>query len=344
MNKPELDRERAKRAAAPIVSLAIAFLIGGIIVALIGKNPLDAYISIFRGAFEDWGFTLFWATSLIFSALAVAIAFHCGLFNIGANGQLMMGALAATYFSLRFSGVPGAILMPTVVFAALCAGAFWGFIPGILKAKRGTNEVVVTIMMNYVAISVVSYALTYPMKDPGSWIAQSAPLPESLLFPRIGNTLGTDPMVFVAILMAVLSYLFLWRSRMGYELRAVGFNQLASAHSGIRVNRIITLTMCLSGAIAALSYFNYLFAYQYRAVSDVLVGTNVGFDAITAALLANNNPLMVLLSSLLLAILYSGGLTAQFELGVPSSFYLFLEGIIIFSMVIFSVILGGRND
>jgi simple sugar transport system permease protein len=331
-----------RKILAPFVSLLIAFIIGGVVIALIGKNPVEAYVAIFRGAFTDWGFTLFQATSLIFSALAVAIAFHCGLFNIGANGQLMMGALAAAYVSLRFAGLPGVILLPTVVFAAICVGALWGFVPGALKATRGTNEVVVTIMMNYIAISVVSYALTYSMKDPASWIAQSAMLPESLWLPSI--TLGADPMIVVAVIMSVLSYVFLWRTRMGYELRAVGFNQMASSYAGIKVRRAIALTMCISGAIAALSYYNYLFAYQYRAVSDVIVGTNVGFDAITAALLARNNPLLVIVSSLFLAALYSGGLTAQFELGVPSSFYLFLEGVIIFSVVMFSTVLGGKDD
>jgi ABC-type uncharacterized transport system, permease component len=331
---------------SPLISIAIAFAIGAIFIKFIGKSPLEAYASIFKGAFagEGWGFTLFSMTSLIITGLAVALGFHCGLFNIGANGQLMVGGMFAAYIALLFSGVPAFLLLPVVIFSAIAAGGFWGFIPGFLKSKRGTNEVVVTIMMNYIAIGMIGYLLTYPLKASPGWIAQSEIIPESLWLPRYKGMIGADPTIILAIALAVMVYFLLWRTKTGYEIRAVGFNPKASNYGGINVPRTIALAMALSGAIAGLAYFNYIFAYQHRVVSDVLLGANVGFDGITVALLGKNHPLGIILASFLLAVLCSGCLAAQFEIGIPKSFYLFLEGIIIFSFVIFEKVMGGRKE
>ena len=331
---------------SPIISIIVAFGIGGVFIFLLGKNPFQVYASMFSGAFagEGWGFTLFSMTSLIITGLSVALAFHCGLFNIGANGQLMVGGMLAAYIALSFSGLPPFLLFPIIILSALGAGAFWGFIPGILKAKRASSEVVITIMMNYIAICTVSYLLTYPLKASPGYISQSEIISRSLWLPRYNGIIGADPTILLALLLAVAVYILLWRTKTGYNIRAVGFNPKASNYAGINVSKTIILAMTLGGAIAGLAYFNYIFAYQHRIVSDVIVGATAGFDGITVALLGKNHPLGVILASLLLAVLYSGGLAVQFELGIPNSFYLFLEGIMIFSFVIFDKVVGGRSE
>jgi len=332
-----------KRIVSTLFSLAIAFLAGGITIYAMGKNPFAFYASVFRGAFIDWGFTLFNAASLIMAGLAVALGFHCGMFNIGANGQIMIGSIFMTYIAISLADAPAILLFPTAVLASFIGGAIWGFIPGVLKARRGTNEVVVTIMMNYMAIGVVSYLLTYPLKATSSWISQSDLVPEKLWLPRFNNIMGADPVIIGAMVLALLFYILMWKTKTGYEIRATGLNPVASEFSGIDPRKTLTLAFSLSGGIAGLSYFNYIFGYQHRAISDVLVGTNVGFDAITVALLGKNHPVGIVLSSLLLSILYSGGMNAQFEMGVPNSFYLFFEGVLIFCIILFEKILGGKR-
>jgi len=332
---------------SPLLALGVSFLVGALVIAAFGVNPLSAYWAMIQGALagNNWGWMLFAATPLIFTGLTLALAFQCGLFNIGGNGQLIVGAMAIAYIGCSFSGLPGYLLLPLVFGAALAMGGLWGWIPGMLKAKRGAHEVVTTIMMNYIAVAIVSYLCTYPLMAAPGWIAQTEILPQRVWVPRFHTLLAplgihtprsnpADATIFLALGAAILVYYLLWKTKIGYELRAVGSNPGAAEYGGIKITKYIVLAMTLSGAIAGLGYSNYILGYQHRLVSDVVTNTMAGFDGITVALLGKNHPLGVVLASFLLAILSTGGLQMEITVGIPHSFYQFLEGIIIVSIIV----------
>ncbi len=317
---------------SPLIAVVAAFIVGGIIVVLIGDNPFKTFGLLLGNSFgslRDVGYMLFYATPLIFTGLAVAVAFRCGLLNIGAEGQLYVAAFATAWVGIKFGGViinasgenpnypfanlPAILLVPLCMLTAVVAGGIWGAIPGILKAKFGSHEVINTIMLNFIAIALVSYFTQYHYKITGDAILQTAPIGEAAHIPRISQFIPGMPdfvplsvAFLLAILMCVLVYIFLWKTKWGFELRAVGANPSAAEYGGISPKKQIIIAMTISGGLAGMVAIGEVMGNRYLYYHDF--SGEVGFLGIAVALLGRNHPLGVFLAALFFAILLRGGI------------------------------------
>lgn len=317
---------------SPLIAVIAAFIVGGIIVVLIGDNPFQTYnllIGNSFGSLKDVGYMLFYATPLIFTGLAVAVAFRCGLLNIGAEGQLYVAAFATAWVGIKFGGtvvnvfgsdvdyswmsLPAVLLVPLCILTAMIAGGIWGAIPGILKAKFGSHEVINTIMLNFIAIALVSYFTQYHFKKPGDAILQTVPIGEAAHIPRISQFIPGMPefvplsvAFLLAIAACVLVYIFLWKTKWGYELRAVGENASAAEYGGISPRKQIIIAMTISGALAGMVAVGEVLGNRYLYYHDF--SGEVGFLGIAVALLGRNHPLGVFLAAIFFAILQRGGI------------------------------------
>ncbi|HXT20927.1 MAG TPA: ABC transporter permease, partial [Thermoanaerobaculia bacterium] len=229
--------------AFPLAAVAAAFLVGGILVLAVGDHPLLTY-ELLIGSALTWpdgiGYTLFYATPLIFTGLAVAVAFRCGLLNIGAEGQLTIAAFATAWVGIELANLPAALLLPLCFLTAILAGGVWGAVPGVLKARFGAHEVITTIMLNFVAVALASYVTQYHYKPVGDPILETVPIGEGAHIARLGRFVPGFPeripasvAFLVALVVCVLVYLFLWRTRWGYEIRATGASPAAAQYGGI---------------------------------------------------------------------------------------------------------------
>ena len=300
----------------PLIAVVCAFLIGGIVVLLIGDSPLQTYRLLIGSAFswpDGIGYTLFYATPLIFTGLAVAIAFRCGLLNIDVEGQLYIAAFATAWVGITLAGLPGFMLLPLCGLTAVAAGAIWGGIPGWLKARFGAHEVINTIMLNFVAIALVSYFTQYHYKIPGDAILQTAPIGGGAHLARLGRFIPGLPeriplnLAFVlAIIACGLVYVFLWKTTWGYELRATGQNPSAAEYGGVSVRKQVILAMAISGGLAGMVGINEVLGYRYRYYDGF--SDNYGFTGIAVALLGRNHPAGVFAAALLFAVLQRGSL------------------------------------
>src|SRR3982750_4379324 len=249
----------------PLAAVIAAFVVGGVLVALVGDSPIHTY-ELLIGSALTWpdgiGYTLFYATPLIFTGLAVAVAFRCGLLNIGAEGQLIVASFATAWVSIKLGGVivepsihpwanlPAVLLLPIAMLAAILMGAVWGGIPGFLKAKFGSHEVINTIMLNFIAAALVSYLTQYYYKEPGDPILETAPIgtgaPIARLgrfFPGLPERIPLNIAFLLALVACALVYIFLWRTKWGYEIRATGMNPSAAEYGGISTGKQIVLAM-----------------------------------------------------------------------------------------------------
>ena len=341
----------------PFIAILGALFIGSLVILLMGENPIQVYKMMFGlaiGNRDGWGNVLFRATPLIFTGLAVAFAFRCGLFNIGGEGQVYVGAFLAAYVGFTFTSLPAILLIPLTIFAAALGGAFWASIPGILKAKTGVHEVIVTIMMNWIAASLTFYlALLYrasateSMKAAGvqQMIPHTSEIAEAARLPRIATILSYfniqfpshNPLnvsFFIAIIAAVVIYYILWKTSLGYEIRAVGHNPMASEYAGINIAKNIVLAMVISGALAGLVGTNEVMGYKFRWRQELFL--NLGFNGIAVALLGKNHPLGVVLAAILFGILsYGGALVNIFTGGkIPRELIMVIQAIIVILVVV----------
>ena len=301
----------------PLIAIVLSFLIGAVIVLLTGNNPVAAYVALFNGALGDptaIGRTLVNATPLIFTGLAVAVAFRAGLFNIGGEGQLFIGAVTAAWLGVSL-GFLGPVAIPVVLAACVITGFLWGSIPGFLKAYFGAHEVITTIMLNFIAINLAYFLAQNPLRQEG-------PIPgtESIDFaariPAISFALGrANYGFFVALLAAVAVYLLLWRTRRGFEMRAVGLSPAAANYAGMHLGLNTILALAIGGSLAGLGGgVEVLGVYGNM---DVPFVTNLGFNGIGVALLGRNHPVGVVLGALLFGGLYAGAQEMQFATDVP---------------------------
>ena len=309
-------------------SIVLAMLVAAIIMVLTGYNPALAYIALIRGAVVQWDRVLFYATPLIFTGLSVALAFKCGLFNIGPEGQLYMGAMAAAIIGYMVS-------LPIVVHPLACltvaalAGFGYGFVPGLLKAYRGAHEVVTTMMLSYTAILFTQWLVTYPLKEPGEfqWIAQTP-----LLFPTawLPHLFGSDFLhagLIIALFAVVGVHFLINRTVLGYELRAVGLNAEAARTAGINPKWNIALSLGIAGALAGVGGGAEILGYHHR-FRDAW-STGLGWDGITVAVLGHNNPWGVLLGAIFFGALRAGGNSMQVNTGVPQEMVTVIQGLIV---------------
>lgn len=317
----------------PIISVILGLLSGAIIMLVFGYNPIAGFGALWNGAFGDsyfFGETIRQVTPYILSGLAVAFALRSGLLNIGVEGQVFMGWLASVWIGISFD-LPMVIHLPLAILAAAIAGAFWGFIPGILKAKLGVHEVIVTIMMNYIALYVSNSVVRNLLSDGADRtenIAETASLSSTWLaemtfYSRIHYGF------IVAILMAIIMWFILNRTTRGFELRAVGFNQHASNYAGMSVGKNIILAMVISGAFAGLAgAMEGLGTFGFMSIKSGF--TNIGFDGIAVALLGANTAIGVVLAAFLFGILKIGALNMPTASGVPTELVEIIIALIIF--------------
>lgn len=324
----------------PLVQLILAFGLASLLVLSIGQSPWELMKVLVKGAFNlDTGLpsTLYNATSLIFTGLAVALAFHAGLFNIGGEGQAYFAGFGVTLACLAWGAfLPAPIMFVVAIIAAIVFGGFYGFIPGILQAKRGAHVVVTTIMLNYIVFALMNYAMRYWLsKSEGSTDSANF-APDSLLagladeFPFLG--FADTPLnyaFFLALVAAGFVWWLIWRSRLGYEIRVVGQNPQAAAYAGISVTKTIIITMMISGALAGLMAVNVVYGAQGRLSLSFTSG--IGYMGIAVALMGRNHPVGVILAALLFGALAQGGSEMQFDLPeISPDFNMVIQGLIIF--------------
>lgn len=330
-------RSRLGGIVVPIAATVLAFLIGGLVVAITGNNPVSAYKAIFEGTGLNWFFpwvagesreeaardlqqTLLVTAPLILTAIAVAFAFRCGLFNIGGQGQLWVGLIAALWVGTQLEGVPRPLHVLLAILAAILAGAIWGGIAGILKASVGAHEVITTIMLNWIAIFLGKYlyGLGGPLQGAQESLPRSAQIFDSAkLWPIWGGIQALHAGLFIALFALVVYYVLLNRTTLGYEVRAVGFNPDAARYGGISVPRNYFLALGIAGAFAGLAGGIDLLGWRHDVdVSDF--DTNlVGFTGIAVALLGRNKAVGILLAALLFGALQVGTSSRQLD---PSIF------------------------
>ncbi len=323
----------------PVLAIITALVLGGIIIFVVGGNPIAAYKGLWQGAFgspQALSETAVWATPYIFAGLAVALAFKGGLFNIGAEGQLALGAVVAALIGYALPGwlgvsLPIYIHLPLAIGLGMLAGAIWAGIPGALKAYTGGHEVINTIMMNYIALNLTSFLLNGPMRDPDPLnlsartpeIASSARLPQ--LFP--GSGLRVHWGFIIALLIAVVVWWLLEKTTQGFEIRTTGSNPDAARYAGINTKRTIVLTMALSGALAGLAGAIEVVGLNYR--HELGFSTGYGFDAIAIALLGKTNPYGVVLAAILFGAMRNGGTRMQFLTQIPVDIISVIQGLIL---------------
>lgn len=338
---PSLARRLIRPLLIPALALLTALVVGAIIMLLFGDPPLKAYKGLFEGAFGDpkaWARTIRKMCPFILTGLSVATAFKAGLFNIGASGQFIMGTVASVAVGIHFEGTPAYIHLPLALLAGIAAGALWGAIPGILKVTTGAHEVIVTIMLNYIGANFAGwtvYAGGTQGQTPGPlWDRTAGAIsetPDIFASAQIPWLFGPPYRIHYGIILAVLAALFIswliYKTIIGFEIRTVGQNSKAARYAGVHVNWSVVLAMMLAGALAGMAGgietlgLNHKFAPEF--------GGGVGFDGITVALLAQSNPLGVIVSALLMAALDSGGATMQFQSGVSADIINVIQAIIL---------------
>lgn len=321
----------------PALSILTAVVLGGIIIALVGGNPFAAYFGLLQGSFgsaKALSETAVWATPYIFAGLGVALAFKGGLFNIGAEGQLALGATTAALFGYALPGwlgfdLPAIIHLPLVILVGAFAGAVWGGIVGYLKAYTGGHEVINTIMMNYIALNSISFLLNGPMKDPNpnNVIARTPEIAESARIAPIFDGLRVHWGFILALLAAYLVWWTLNKTTLGFEIKTVGANPDAAKYAGINVKRILIVTMALSGMLAGLAGVIEVTGLNYRHELGFSIG--YGFDAIAIALLGKSHPLGVVLAAILFGAMRNGATRMQFLTQLPVDLISVLQALIL---------------
>jgi simple sugar transport system permease protein len=326
-------------ALPPVLAVVAALVVGAVVLLLLGADPIRAYTVLLSGGWSDVsGLTqsVVKATPLLLVGLGIVIAFRASVINIGGEGQIIVGALSATIFALALKDLPGWLLIPIVLVMGFLAGAVWGFVPGILKARLGVNEILTTIMLNAVALQLMNLLLHDALMDPaqkaaGTYIAQSARLPEQAWLPRLVPQTSLHAGAILALLLAVVVYIFLWRTTIGYRIRAVGLNPDASRYAGIRVPFYQALSLTLAGGFAGLAGAVEIIGVHHRLLEGITSG--YGFSGIVVALFGKLHPLGAIPASFLFGTLLVGGDKMQRAMQVPSALIDTLLGLIVLFVV-----------
>jgi simple sugar transport system permease protein len=309
----------------PVLAVIVAFLVAGLVVLGIGENPVKATLLLIQGALgsgEGIGYTLYYATNFMFTGLAVAIAFHAGLFNIGGEGQATMGGLGAALICLKFDFLPWYIVLPLAILGAMAMGALWAFIPGYLQVKRGSHVVITTIMFNFLAATLVVYLLVNVIGKPGSMSPETRVFTASAHLPYVHEALAYFDIIIpksplnlsfvVALLASAFIWVVVWHTRLGYAIRTVGHSPTAATYAGISIGHITLITMAISGALAGMLAVNEILGVQGRLLLEFSSG--YGFIGIAVALMGRAHPIGIILASILFGILYQGGTELSFEM------------------------------
>ncbi|MCB6182658.1 ABC transporter permease [Leeia sp. TBRC 13508] len=332
----------AQLTVLPLLNLIAALAITALVVWAIGEDPWECMKLLVGGAFgygEGIGYTLFYTTGYIFTGLAVAAAFHAGLFNIGGEGQVYIAGLGVTLACYAFDGIlPAPILIPITLIASMAFGAAWAYLPGYLQAKRGSHVVVTTIMFNYIAAALMGYLFNRVLMEKGGTntatreFAQAAWMPS---FQHMGSWFGLElpntPLnasLFIALICCVLFWKVVWHSKWGFELRTTGTNEHAAKYAGISVSKVVIVAMCFSGALAGLAAVNEVLGSTHRM--NMTFTNGIGFVGIAVALMGRNHPVGIVLSALLFGALTQGGLDLSLDKpNITREMIIFIQGLII---------------
>ncbi len=312
-----------------IFAILAAFLVGAIALFITGYSPLEAYGAMLSGAFGDvfgLGQTFTQATPIIFTALAFLFAFKSGLFNIGAEGQLLVGGFAAAFVGISFDGIPSFVHVSMALIVGALVGGVWGFIPAILKTKLGAHEVITTMMLSYVAFYLTGYLVNYPYKAPGV-VPQTPLIAPSAELPRILQPTQLSVSIFIAITLVGLTYYVLQKTTLGYEVRATGLNPAAAESGGISTKRSMILALVISGAIAGLGGAGEVLGVHSRFIEGFSPG--YGWDGLAVAVVGGLNPVGVLLAAVLFGALRRGGMVMNRVTGVPLDIVTILQALVI---------------
>ena len=326
----------------PAINLSLAFAVSAGVLLLIGQDPGQVLSLLVKGAFgspSGLSYTLYYATTFIFTGLAVAVAFHGGLFNIGGEGQALIGGLGTGLVALAWGHLlPAWLLLPLMVAGALLFGMAWAAVPAALQAWRGSHIVITTIMFNFIAAALMGYLLVNVLKEPGNMAPESRAFADAAHLPGMHELLAwlgiewprtpLNVSLLMALAAAVLVYLALWRSLPGYALRAVGFSPEAARYAGIAPKAQIMRSMLLSGALAGMVGINEIAGVHHRLMAEFVAGA--GFAGIAVALIGRNHPVGIVLAALLFGALYQGGAELAFEIqGFSREMVFTLQGLIV---------------
>jgi general nucleoside transport system permease protein len=326
----------------PLLNLIAAFVVAGLVILLAGENPVKALTLMIEGAFGSGsgiGYTLYYATNFIFTGLAVAVAFHCGLFNIGGEGQAFIAGLGVAIVSLTFDHIlPWWLTYPIAIVAAAAVGAAWALIPAWLQATRGSHIVITTIMFNFIAASIMVYMLVNVFKPPGTMSPETrsfgpgADIPSmAWLMQALGFSVRSTPFnitFLLALAAAVGVWALIWRTKLGYEIRTMGFSPKAARYAGIKEARIIVIAMLISGALAGLMALNPIMGAQGRMQLNFVAGA--GFVGIAVALMGRSHPFGIVLAAILFGMLYQGGAEISFAMpNISRDMIVIIQGLVI---------------
>ncbi|MAN15637.1 ABC transporter permease [Alterinioella nitratireducens] len=315
-------------ALIPFINLVLALAVSALVVLYIGESPVEALQVMIRGSVGSaygWGFTLYYATNFIFTGLGVAVAFHARMFNIGGEGQAALGGLGVAMVSLYIPWPHWSLALLGATIGAAIFGAAWAAIPAYLQAKRGSHIVITTIMFNFIASALLVYLLVNVFRVPGNMAPETARFAEGARLPNaydvapwLGFSRSTPLNVsfFVAVAACIGVWLMIWRTRLGYEIRAYGFSEPGAVYAGINPVRIIMISMLVSGGLSGLMAINSVMGEAERLVIDPVQGA--GFVGIAVALMGRSHPVGVFLAALLFGMLYQGGAELEFEMPAVS--------------------------
>ena len=322
----------------PLLNLLSALVVAGFVIYLLGENPLESLQILLNAALfnaEGFGYTLFYASTFIFTGLSVSVAMQAGLFNIGSEGQMYLGGLGLTVVVLAFdASLPAFILIPLAIIGSALFGAGWAFLPGYLQAKRGSHIVVTTIMFNFIAASLMNYLIIAFLIPAGQQNTASRVFAESAWLPKLSSALpflGETPLnisFILAIIALVIYGIAIWRSAWGYQLRAAGLNQHAAHYAGVSITKTIVVAMLISGALAGVASINSVMGSTHYLGLNFPAGA--GFIGIAIALMGRQHPVGIFLSSILFGALIQGGFDLSLEKpNIPTETFIFIQGLII---------------
>ena len=330
----------ADLALVPLISLLLAAAVSAVVLLAIGQSPSQALWVMVEGALLSpygWGYTLYYATSFMFTGLAVVVAFHGGLFNIGGEGQAQLGGLGVALVCLSLPWPHWTLALPAAILGAALFGAAWAAIPAWLQARRGSHIVITTIMFNYIASALLVYLLVDVLRPAGQMDPASARFPEGATLPALNDIPGlslifTKPVpanvtLFIALGMAVMVWAILWQTRLGYQIRAFGKSEPAARYAGINPTFIILVTMLMSGALAGMMSINNVMGEAERLLQNSSEGA--GFIGIAVALMGRNHPIGVVLAALLFGFLYQGGAELGLWTSIPIEMRIVVQGLVI---------------
>ena len=325
----------------PLISLLLAAVISGLVILAIGEDPVNALNLMVKGALGStygWGYTLYYATNFLFTGLAVAVAFHARLFNIGGEGQAMLGGLGVALVCLYLPWPHWSLALIGASVGAALFGAAWAFLPAILQAKRGSHIVITTIMFNFIAAAFLNWLLVGPLKPRGAMDPSTARFPEAVHLPSLHEILAPLGISFskaapanvsflVGILACILVWALIWRTRLGYEIRAFGHSEPAARYAGISPTKITVITMLISGGLAGMMAINNVMGEAERLVLNATEGA--GFIGIAVALMGRSHPFGVFLAAILFGFLYQGGAELALWTNIPRELIIVIQALVI---------------